>query len=85
MWERLSALPKIKCVRPQGAFYCFPNVSAYFGKFCGNADIKDAVGFAAALLEQSHVATAARARPESSQRVLYEKAGAGTVEVRGAC
>jgi aspartate aminotransferase len=32
MWERLSALPKVKCVKPQGAFYCFPNVSAYFGK-----------------------------------------------------
>src|SRR5947209_9272972 len=27
MWERLSALPKVTCVRPQGAFYCFPNVS----------------------------------------------------------
>src|SRR5882762_3475144 len=32
MWQRLSALPKVKCVKPQGAFYCFPNVSAYFGK-----------------------------------------------------
>ena len=35
MWERLSALPKVTCVRPQGAFYCFPNVSAYFGKSAG--------------------------------------------------
>lgn len=56
MWERLSALPQVKCVRPQGAFYCFPNVSAYFGKKAGNAQITDAVSFAAALLEQSHVA-----------------------------
>src|SRR5207253_1235170 len=32
MWERLSALPKVKCVRPLGAFYCFPNVSTYFGR-----------------------------------------------------
>jgi aspartate aminotransferase len=56
MWERLSALPKIKCVRPQGAFYCFPNVSAYFGKTAGATKITDAVSFAAALLEQSHVA-----------------------------
>ncbi len=56
MWERLSALPKIHCVRPQGAFYCFPNVSAYFGKMTGNTKITDAVSFAAALLEQSHVA-----------------------------
>lgn len=56
MWERLSALPKVKCVRPQGAFYCFPNVSAYFGKKAGNIEIKDAVSFSAALLEQNHVA-----------------------------
>jgi aspartate aminotransferase len=52
MWQRLSALPKVHCVRPQGAFYCFPNVSAYFGK----PGITDAVSFAATLLEKSHVA-----------------------------
>jgi aspartate aminotransferase len=56
MWKRLSALPKIHCVRPNGAFYCFPNVSAYFGKSIGAAAINDAISFAAALLEQSHVA-----------------------------
>jgi aspartate aminotransferase len=56
MHERLSALPKIKCVRPQGAFYCFPNVSAYFGKTAGSTRVTDAVSFAAALLEQNHVA-----------------------------
>ena len=56
MWERLSALPKVTCVRPQGAFYCFPNVSAYFGKKAGQTQITDAVSFAAALLEQNHVA-----------------------------
>jgi aspartate aminotransferase len=56
MWERLSALPKIKCVKPQGAFYTFPNVSAYFGKSIGTTKITDAVSFSAALLETSHVA-----------------------------
>jgi aspartate aminotransferase len=52
MHQRLAALPKITCVKPQGAFYCFPNVSQYFGK----QGITDAVSFAAQLLEQSHVA-----------------------------
>ncbi|HZZ42776.1 MAG TPA: pyridoxal phosphate-dependent aminotransferase [Tepidisphaeraceae bacterium] len=52
MAERLNALPKISCVKPQGAFYCFPNVSAYFGK----QGITDAVSFASQLLEQAHVA-----------------------------
>ena len=56
MWQRLAALPKIGCVKPQGAFYCFPNVSAYFGKKAGNTEITDAVSFSAALLEQNHVA-----------------------------
>jgi aspartate aminotransferase len=56
MHARLSALPKVTCVKPRGAFYCFPNVSAYFGKTTGGATITDAVSFAAALLEQAHVA-----------------------------
>jgi aspartate aminotransferase len=56
MWERLSALPKVTCVRPQGAFYCFPNVSAYFGKSAGGVPVTDGVSFASALLERNHVA-----------------------------
>jgi aspartate aminotransferase len=56
IWERVTALPKITCVRPQGAFYIFPNISAYFGKSIGQTKITDAVSFAAALLEHSHVA-----------------------------
>ena len=56
MHRRLAALPRITCVKPAGAFYCFPNVSAYLGKCVGGVELTDAVTFAAALLEQSHVA-----------------------------
>ena len=56
MWERLSALPNVKCVRPQGAFYCFPNIGHYIGKTANGVKITDAVSFSAALLEQAHVA-----------------------------
>jgi aspartate aminotransferase len=56
MHQRLASLPGVKCVKPQGAFYCFPNVSAYFGKTAGESKITDAVSFSAALLEQAHVA-----------------------------
>jgi aspartate aminotransferase len=56
LWERVTALPRITCVKPQGAFYVFPNVSAYFGKSVGGVKITDGVSFAAALLEQGHVA-----------------------------
>jgi aspartate aminotransferase len=56
MWKRLTALPNITCVKPRGAFYTFPNVSHYFGKKAAGVEITDAVSFAAALLEQNHVA-----------------------------
>ncbi|HSZ58407.1 MAG TPA: pyridoxal phosphate-dependent aminotransferase [Tepidisphaeraceae bacterium] len=56
MHERLTALPKITCPRPNGAFYCFPNVSAYFGKSIGGTTVTDAISFSAALLEHNHVA-----------------------------
>lgn len=56
MWQRLSALPGVTCVKPQGAFYCFPNVGSYFGKTAGGVKLTDAVSFSAALLEQAHVA-----------------------------
>jgi len=35
MVARLSAMPGVKCVRPQGAFYCFPDVSATYDKVLG--------------------------------------------------
>ncbi len=57
MWERLSTLPGVYCVKPQGAFYCFPNVSRHFGKTAPNGTkITDAISFSSALLESSHVA-----------------------------
>ena len=56
MWQRLSALPDVHCVKPQGAFYCFPNVSKHFGKRMDGRAITDAVSFSAALLESDHVA-----------------------------
>jgi aspartate aminotransferase len=56
MWQRLTALPDVTCVKPQGAFYAFPNIGRYFGKMAGATTITDAVSFSAALLEQNHVA-----------------------------
>jgi len=47
----LHAIPGIKCVAPQGAFYAFPNVSAYIGK-----DLPDDTALAKQLLELEHVA-----------------------------
>jgi aspartate aminotransferase len=35
MVDRLNAMPAVLCVRPQGAFYCFPDVSGTFDKVLG--------------------------------------------------
>ena len=32
MVERLRAIPGVTCVEPKGAFYAFPDVSAYIGR-----------------------------------------------------
>jgi aspartate aminotransferase len=57
MFERLSAMPGIRCVRPQGAFYCFPDVSGTYDRILP----KDAKGpksaaWSARVLEEANVA-----------------------------
>jgi len=49
--ETLANIPRLSCAVPQGAFYVFPDVSAFF-----NADVPDSVALAKYLLEQAHVA-----------------------------
>lgn len=53
-------IPGLKVSRPQGAFYLFPEVSAYLGKHTpeGN-EIADAGDLAMYLLSEAHVATVA--------------------------
>jgi len=52
----LLAIPGVKCPRPQGAFYAFPDISAAFGKRHGSMKIDNDVEFCAALLEAKGVA-----------------------------
>lgn len=56
MLERLLAIPGISCPKPNGAFYLFPNVSAYFGKQYQGKAINSASDLAAILLEEVQVA-----------------------------
>ena len=55
--ELLSAIPGIHVNQPKGAFYVFPDVSAYFGKTLKGKTIENASDFALYLLEEAHVAT----------------------------
>ena len=56
MVERLNKIKGVKCTQPTGAFYCFPDVSAHFGKTKGGVELKGSMDFAKALLEQANVA-----------------------------
>jgi len=49
----LRAIPGVKCRLPEGAFYAYPNVSAFFGR----GGVKSASDLAGKLLREAHVAT----------------------------
>jgi aspartate aminotransferase len=53
--KRLSAMPGLRCPVPEGAFYAFFDVSAYFGRKCGGVEVTDSASFCRALLEVAHV------------------------------
>ena len=50
--ERLNAMKGLSCANPRGAFYAFPNVSA----FLKEGRIRDSVEFSSLLLRQAGVA-----------------------------
>ncbi len=53
----LKAIPGIEIAEPDGAFYVFPVVTAYFGKKNGEELIKDADDLCMYLLNTAHVST----------------------------
>ncbi len=56
MVERLNAIDRVECILPQGAFYAYPDVSAYYGRRVGGREIADSVGLCEYLLEEGRVA-----------------------------
>ncbi|MES2649943.1 MAG: pyridoxal phosphate-dependent aminotransferase [Bacteroidota bacterium] len=55
--DMLAEIPNIRCLEPDGAFYVFPDVSAYFGKKDGDTVLKNADDLCMYLLEKGHVST----------------------------
>ena len=55
--ELVSEIPGWKLAEPDGAFYVFPQVSAYFGKSDGTNVINDADDLCMYLLNVAHVST----------------------------
>ena len=50
---RLAEIPGVTCTKPEGAFYVYPNVSAYLGK----PGAQTAMELATRLLHEAHVVT----------------------------
>lgn len=57
--ELLEQIPGMQVNRPEGAFYIFPNISAYFGKKAGEMTIHNSDDFAEYILNVGHVAIVA--------------------------
>ena len=55
--ELVKDIPGFICSEPEGAFYIFPDVSAYYGKTDGNTTIKNAADFSMYLLNTAHVSS----------------------------
>lgn len=55
--QLISEIPGWKCAEPDGAFYVFPEVDAYFGKSDGEQTIENADDLCMYLLNVAHVST----------------------------
>src|SRR5580692_11395470 len=53
MLAKLAEIPGITCTKPEGAFYVYPNISAFLGK----GGVKSATELATRLLHEAHVVT----------------------------
>jgi len=53
MLARLAEIPGLTCTRPEGAFYVYPNISAFLGK----GGVKTTTEMATRLLHEAHVVT----------------------------
>ena len=53
--DKLRTIPGLKVNQPQGAFYVFPDASAFFGKKYGDMKINNADDLSEYLLSEAHV------------------------------
>jgi aspartate aminotransferase len=53
MLAKLATIPGVTCTKPEGAFYVYPNISAFLGR----GGVKTATELATRLLHEAHVVT----------------------------
>ena len=56
MHRMLNEIPGVTCMEPQGAFYCFPNVSGLLGRDLGGAVAETTLELADLVLDRVKVA-----------------------------
>ena len=56
MLGRLNAMPGVSCPEPRGAFYTFPQVSAYYGRSYDGPTIGGSMDFCGSLLDNAKLA-----------------------------
>ncbi len=56
IYKLLNDIPGVECFKPEGAFYAFPNFSAYYGKKAGDKVMTGSSDLCDHLLENAHVA-----------------------------
>ena len=90
--DRLSEVEGLRCHRPEGAFYIYPNISGLIGKTSkGGRKIETDVDFVMALVDEHHVATVQGAAYGMSPffRISYatsmEKLGEGCARIAQFC
>lgn len=55
--QLVKEIPGLKCFEPEGAFYIFPDVRAYYGKSDGENLIRNSADFSMYLLNTAHVSS----------------------------
>jgi aspartate aminotransferase len=74
--EQLNAIPGMRCLKPQGAFYVFPNVSAFLGKTVNGKKMASPCDLADYLLEAAQVAVVPGEDFGSQQHIRFSYATA---------
>jgi aspartate aminotransferase len=78
MYDRVRAMPGVRCPEPTGAFYLFPDISAHLGrKSGGGRTIDSSLTFAEGLLDEAGVAVV--------PGIAFGAAGEGHVRLSFAC
>lgn len=82
--EAMRQIPGVQCNCPDGAFYVFPDMSAYIGKSDGTTRINDMDDLSMYLLDVAHVSTVSGSQ-FGDRRCIRISYAASEANIREAC